>query len=240
VAELTVIIAFLAGLASFLSPCVLPLIPSFLAYLAGTTAQGAAKDDKGAQAKIFLNTVFFVLGFSAVFALAGVAINTVFSGFASDAMQWLDYAGGAVIIVFGLYLTGLLKLGFLDAEHKLPPGKTRYQYLTSFLFGASFAAGWTPCVGAVLGSVLTLAAVNPATSFTLLLAYSAGLMIPFLLVGLFTSHAARFIKRYQGALKYLNVVTGVLLIIIGILVFTGQLVSIASLLPVNSFLPGGS
>ena len=187
--SLTLWFSFVAGIVSFLSPCVLPLIPGFLAYLAGTTGGTASRG------RIFLNTVFFVLGFAVVFSLIGVLLNSLLAPFANDAKTWLGYIGGTIIMFFGLVLTGLVRVGFLEKEHKLSVHKTNYQFVTSFLFGAAFAAGWSPCVGAVLGAVLTLAATNPGMSFVLLLSYTAGLGLPFLVVGIFTDRADRAIHR---------------------------------------------
>ncbi len=182
------------------------------------------------QWSIFINSVFFVLGFSVIFSLVGVLLQSVLSNVAYTVQNWLGYIGGAIIILFGLYLLGLIKINFLEREHKLKV-KTRfkYSYATSFLFGAAFAVGWTPCVGAVLGSILTLAATNPANAFKFLLSYSLGLGVPFLLVGLFTSRATTLIERIGPKLKYLNYFFGIILIIIGVLVFTQQLSRIASI-----------
>jgi|SRR3989338_2386131 len=179
---------------------------------------------------IFINSVFFVLGFSIIFSLVGVMLQSILSNVAYTVQKWLGYIGGTLIILFGLYLLGLIKIGFLEREHKLKvKRKFRYSYATSFVFGAAFAVGWTPCVGAVLGAILTFAITNPASAFKFLLAYSLGLGIPFLIVGLFTSRASGFIERAGPKLKYVNYVFGVVLIILGILVFTSQLSRIASL-----------
>ncbi len=179
--------------------------------------------------QIFINSVFFVLGFSIIFSLVGVLLQSVLSNVAYTVQNWLGYIGGAIIILFGLYLLGLIKIGFLEREHKLKvKRKFRYSYITSFLFGAAFAVGWTPCVGAVLGTILTLAITNPASAFNFLLSYSLGLGIPFLVVGLFTSRASKLIEKAGPKLKYFNYAFGAILIILGILVFTSQLSRIAS------------
>jgi cytochrome c-type biogenesis protein len=164
--DIPLLVAFIAGVVSFLSPCVLPLIPGYLAYLAGTASGEGSRQ----QRQMFFNSLAFTLGFSVVFALLGVLLNTLLSRVAYDVQLWLSRAGGVLIILFGLYLTGLLNISFLNREHKLNV-KTRFhsRYLTSFLFGAAFAAGWTPCVGAVLGAILGLAASQPGIAFTLLL-----------------------------------------------------------------------
>lgn len=213
--------AFVGGLVSFLAPCILPIIPGFLAYLAGSSTS----EEGGPQRKeVFLNSLFFVLGFSVIFALLGILLNTVLAHVAYSVQTWLSRIGGALVIFFGLYLTGLIKIAFLDRDHKLGVKKKfSSRYATSFLFGLAFAAGWTPCVGPVLGVVLGLAASAPGSAFILLLAYALGLGLPFLLVGLFTGEATRLIARFGGSLKVINIIFGVVLIILGVFVFTGTL-----------------
>jgi len=226
-------LAATAGVVSFLSPCVLPLIPGYLAYLAGTSVG----EGRGKQRQIFLNSLAFVLGFGLVFAALGVLLNTLFSAFAYDVQIWLSRIGGALIIIFGLYLMGLLKIPFLEREHKLSvrsPFQSRYG--TSFIFGAAFAAGWTPCVGAVLGAILGLAATEPGSAFTLLLAYAAGFGLPFLAVGLFTAPASRLIQRSGNLTLYVNQAFGALLVILGVLIFTQTLNRLANFELLNRLL----
>lgn len=231
--ELNITIAFIAGLVSFLSPCVLPIIPGFLAYLAGSSLSEAGTHRK----QIFMTSVFFVLGFSSVFSVLGVLLNTLLEAVAYDVQIWLSRIGGALIIVFGLYLVGLIKIPFLEREIKFKvTAQFRSRYITSFVFGAAFAAGWTPCVGAVLGGILGLAAAAPGSALTLLFAYSLGLGLPFLAVGLFASRASSFINKYVHLLKYVNITFGFVLIGLGILAFTQQLSRVANLEILNKFL----
>ena len=227
--DITIVIAFVAGIVSFLSPCILPLIPAFLSYLSGTTVEEAQKSKK--KLNVFINTVFFVLGFAIVFSLIGVLLNTLLVNVGYDARIWLSRIGGIIIIAFGLYLLGLLKLPFLNVEHKFRPKNFKISYITSFIFGTAFAAGWTPCVGAVLGSILTLALTSPGSAFSLLFSYSIGLGIPFLLAGIFLSQTLSFISKAESFLKYFNYLMGVVLIVLGILVFTNYLPRIANFLP---------
>lgn len=253
--EVSIVLAFVGGLVSFISPCVLPIIPGFLAYLAGASLGKSESKRKD----IFLNTVLFVLGFSVIFAILGVLLNTILEAVAYDVQLWLSRIGGAIIIFFGLYLAKLIRLPFLEREYKfkikfpaeggslpvpaLPADRRqvgasggRSRYLTSFLFGSAFAAGWTPCVGAVLGGILGLAITAPASAFFLLLSYSLGLGIPFLVVGLFASQAAGLINRYAHIIKYVNIAFGIILIAIGILAFTQKLNLIANLEFLNRLL----
>lgn len=223
--EVSFFVALLAGIVSFLSPCILPLIPGFLSYLAGTSLQ----ESKDHRKEIFMNSLFFVLGFSLVFSIIGLLLSTLLSAFAFTAQTWMSRIGGIIIIFFGLYLTGLIKIKFLQQEHKIKVTKKfSSKYLTSFVFGSAFAAGWSPCVGAVLGTILGLAITNPSTAFFLLVTYSLGLGIPFLIIGLFTSQAAKFINKYARLTVYINIIFGILLIIMGMLVYTQRLAELSN------------
>lgn len=220
-ADPTIILAFIAGLISFLSPCVLPLIPGFLAYLAGTKVGKS-------RLKVFMNSVMFVLGFSSIFAILGVLLNTTLQSISFQVQVWLSRIAGIIILIFAFYILGLIRIKFLEKEHKFRIKSFSISYITSFFFGAAFAVGWTPCVGAVLGAVLALTITKPGIAFFLLLSYALGLGLPFLLVGAFTAQALRLINKYQRFMKYFNLVVGILLLILGILVFTNNLTLIAN------------
>ena len=198
------------------------------AATSGGSAAAAAKQSltvkRSTRLNIFLNTVYFVLGFSLVFAVLGVILNSVLVTVGIGFQSALQSIGGVVIILFGAYLilsTKLRRLNFEKKMTKLPRFKT--SYITSFVFGAAFAAGWTPCVGPILGSTFTLAATAPGAAYNSLLAYSLGLGIPFLITGAFFSQATGLIRRMVKYLKYFNPIMGAVLIILGILVFTNQL-----------------
>jgi len=212
----------------------LPIIPGFLAYLAGSSL---TESEGNKRKEVFFNSIWFVLGFSLVFALLGVLLNTVLEGVAYGAQAWLSRIGGVIIILFGLYLTKLIKIPFLEREYKFAVRfKFKSRYLTSLLFGAAFAAGWTPCVGAVLGGILGLAASAPGSAFYLLLSYAIGLGIPFLIVGLFAAQASKFFNQYGKVFQYVSIVFGVLLIALGVLIFTEQLNLVANFGFLNKFL----
>ncbi|MBS3050682.1 MAG: sulfite exporter TauE/SafE family protein [Candidatus Aenigmarchaeota archaeon] len=173
----------------------------------------------GRRAAVFLNSVAFVMGFTLVFSLVGVLLQTLLSGVAFDAMNILRSLGGMIIILFGMLLIVSLKyrVPFLSSEHKI---KVRVQkgYISSFVFGIAFAIGWTPCVGAILGAIYTLAAVSPGIGFLLLFAYSLGIGVPFLIAGAFASRISGFLEKSQNILKYFNIIGGLLLVTIGALV----------------------
>lgn len=232
-AEITIFVAFVAGILSFLSPCILPLVPAFIAYISGVSID-QIKSNSYKRAEIFSNSVLFVLGFSAVFSVLGIVVNTIFSGIAYDFRIWLGRVGGAVVILFGLQMLNVLKLPFLGRERKFAVKRTKFRHLTSVLFGAAFAAGWTPCIGTILGAVLAIAITQPVDSLYLLFAYSLGLGMPFLLVGMFTAQASEFINKSGRFMRYFSLVAGIFLVAIGILVFTNQLSAVA-----NFVMPAG-
>lgn len=234
--EASILVSALAGAGSFFSPCILPIIPAFVSYLSGTTLSELQGQNQGngagpsvtikrsARLNIFLNTVYFVLGFSLVFAVLGVILNSFLVNVGTGFQTTLQSIGGAVIIGFGAYLILSSKIRILNFEKRmttLPKFKTTY--LTSFVFGAAFASGWTPCVGPILGTTLTLAATAPGAAYNSLLAYSLGLGVPFLITGAFFSQATKVIRKMVKHLKYFNPVMGAVLIILGILVITNQL-----------------
>jgi cytochrome c-type biogenesis protein len=233
----SIVISALAGAGSFFSPCILPILPAFVSYLSGTTLNeiqdSSAQSGQSGQSlklkrstrlNIFLNTVYFVLGFSLVFALLGVFLNSVLLSVGVSFQNVLASVGGLVIIGFGVYLILSTRLRRLNFEKKFSSiRKFKTSYITSFVFGAAFAAGWTPCVGPILGSTLTLAATAPGAAYNSLLAYSLGLGIPFLVTSIFFSQATSLIRKMVKHLKYFNPAMGIMLIILGILVFTNNL-----------------
>jgi len=233
--ETGVLVSALAGVGSFFSPCILPIIPAFVSYLSGTTLSEIQSQNQGTggtsvavkkstRLNIFLNTVYFVLGFSLVFAVLGVILNSLLINVGTSFQATFQTIGGSVIIAFGAYLILSSKIRVLNFERRMthiPRFKTTY--LTSFMFGAAFASGWTPCVGPILGTTLTLAATSPGAAYNSLLAYSLGLGVPFLITGAFFSQSTKVIKKMIKHLKYFNPIMGAILIILGILVLTNQL-----------------
>ena len=230
--EPTILIAFSAGLGSFIAPCILPMIPAFLAYISGTTLTEIKNDQKSNfqinKINIVINTIFFVLGFSIVFSTLGVLINSVLSENINQFTDSLNVVAGIIIIIFGVFLILSEKINSLNKEKKFHIKNFKSSYPMSFVFGLAFAVGWTPCVGPILGTILTLAATTPSISFSLLLAYSTGLGIPFILMGIFYSKSTKIISSMTKHLKYYNIVLGGFIILLGILIFTNQLAYIAN------------
>jgi cytochrome c-type biogenesis protein len=228
----TILIAFSAGLASFIAPCILPMIPAFLAYISGTTLTEINNDQKTNfkinKINIIANTIFFVLGFSVIFSTLGVLINSILSENINQISNSLNGIAGIIIVTFGIFLIVSTKINSLNKEKKFQIKNFKSSYPMSFVFGLAFAIAWTPCVGPILGTILTLAATTPSISFTLLLAYSIGLGIPFILIGIFFSKSTKIISSMTKHLKYYNVVLGGFIILLGILIFTNQLAYIAN------------
>ena len=226
---LTVGIAFFGGIISFFSPCILPLIPGFLSYLSGTKVDDIKQ--KGLQRKVFLNSLFFVIGFSIVFILLGSLLGLLGESLPT-ARLWLARIGGAVIIIFGLWTMGLLNISFLSRERGISTRFKKYGYGGSTMIGASFGVGWTPCVGPILSVILglSLSMGSVGEGAFLLSAYSLGLAIPFLITGAFTARISGWVIRYQKKREHANtlfaalrIAGGILLIILGIFVFTNNL-----------------
>ena len=228
----TILIAFSAGLASFIAPCILPMIPAFLAYISGTTlteiSNSQKADSKINKINIIANTIFFVLGFSIIFSTLGVLINSILSENINQLANSLNWIAGIIIVIFGIFMIASTKINSLNKEKKFQIKNFKSSYPMSFVFGLAFAIAWTPCVGPILGTILTLAATTPSISFTLLLAYSIGLGIPFILIGIFFSKSVKIISSMKKYLKYYNVVLGGFIILLGILIFTNQLAYIAN------------
>jgi len=231
-AEPTIIVALLAGLASFIAPCILPMIPAFLAYISGTTLAEIKNEQKYNiqinKINIIMNTIFFVLGFSIVFSTLGVLINSALLENINQFTDSLNVIAGIIIIIFGIFLILSTKINSLNKEKKFHIKNFKSSYPMSFVFGLAFAIGWTPCVGPILGTILTLAATTPSISFSLLLAYSIGLGIPFILMGIFYSKSTKIISSMTKHLKYYNIVLGGFIILLGVLIFTNQLAYIAN------------
>lgn len=247
----SVVLAFIAGLLSVASPCVLPLVPAYLGYLTGATLEGVSVQAVGVQSvssgsggvataalpstvrtpSPFLHSVAFVAGFAVIFVAFGVSLGII--GFAlRDNQDIILKVSGTLLIVMGLHLGGVITIPLLDQERRMDVGQgAKVSYARSFMVGSAFSAGWSPCIGPTLGAILTLAVSsdNVAGAGALLLVYSAGLSVPFLAMGLAYNSVKpvyTWLKRYLGVINYMS---GALLIVIGILVFTDSLINLNEL-----------
>ena len=184
-----------------------------------------AAEAERSREEVFLNSTFFVLGFTLVFSIMGVLLQTVLSRASLEAVNAIRLAGGSVIVVFGLLMIAStwFAIPFFSVEHKIHVTRFNNSYVTSSAFGVAFALGWTPCVGAILGSVYTLAAISPGLGFLYLVAFSLGLGIPFLIAGAFISRVSGFIRRSGRFLRYFGVVSGLFLSGVGLLVVTNYI-----------------
>jgi cytochrome c-type biogenesis protein len=231
-------LAFVAGLASFLSPCVFSLVPAYIGYLGGRSAATAQSEQAGDNRWIaFSHGLAFVGGFSVVFILLGIATSTI-GGFLYDYRVWLERIGGVVVVVFGLHMTHILRIPFLeyDLRPQNQPDRQR-GYVSSALMGVFFSAGWSPCTGPVLGAILTISLSGGSVSqgASLLTAYSAGLAIPFLIAALGVGWVATILRRYGKVMLYAEIVMGVILIIVGAMLFFGIFQRLAQFGPFVDF-----
>jgi cytochrome c-type biogenesis protein len=222
-------LAFLAGLASFLSPCVFSLVPAYIGYLGGRAAGGEGAAKEANRLVTFSHGLAFVLGFSVVFILLGIATSAL-GGLLFDISVILAKVGGVVVIIFGLHMIGVFRIPFLEYDTRvqdLPDPK--WGYFSSAMLGVFFSAGWSPCVGPVLGAILTLALNGGSVSqgASLLTAYSAGLAIPFLIAALGVGWVANILRRYGKVMRYAEIGMGVVLVIVGIMLFSGTFETMA-------------
>jgi cytochrome c-type biogenesis protein len=217
--DLSIPVAFLAGVASFLSPCVLPLVPGYISMLSGASIdQLKTSADATVAGRIFSSSIAFVVGFSLVFMCLGAFAQSV-GRFVVLQRTIFNVVAGVIIIILGLHLTGLLKIPLLYRDTRMSGGAPRRGLLGAFLLGFAFALGWTPCIGPILASILVLAARREtvAAGIFLLAIYSAGLAIPFLLTSLGLTRFLRFYGRFRRHLHAVEVASGVLLIALGVL-----------------------
>ncbi len=226
--------AFIAGLLTFLAPCTLPLVPGYLGFISGASL-GELKDpmrSRQVRLKIFLNGLFFVLGWTLVFTILGTLIGFIGGAVLAPYRLWLARIGGAFVIIFGLFMLNIIRLPFLarEARLKVPPIFERGRPVNSLILGSAFGLGWTPCVGPILGSILLLASTTAtALQGALLLSiFSLGLAIPFLAIAVGIGSASNFIERHSGFLNSISVVGGLFLIFLGILLLTNNMALLIS------------
>jgi cytochrome c-type biogenesis protein len=225
------IAAFLAGIVSFLSPCVLPLVPGYVSLISGTTVDGLQERDRGMFGRVMISSAMFILGFSIVFIMLG-AVATTLGQVTRQYYRLLSQIAGVVIIIFGLHLTGIFKIKALYADKRMHQVKGGSSPWGAFVVGFAFAFGWTPCIGPILATILAFAAAEQTvTKGTLLLAiYSLGLAVPFLLTSLGIDRFLKFYARFRRHLHTIEVISGVLLIGIGVLILAHRLTMLSGYL----------
>lgn len=233
--ELSLAVAFAAGVVSFLSPCVLPLFPSYLSFVTGLTFDELADPDPGARGRVrrltVIHSLLFILGFMLVFVALG-ASATAIGQFMRSNQAWIRRVAGAIIVVFGLHITGVLNLSFLQRERRVHLQERPAGMLGSVVVGFAFGAGWTPCIGPILGAILTMAGTSGQldAGIALLVAYGAGLGVPFFLAAVGFNAFLTAFERVRGWLRAIEVASGMVLIAVGILIFTNDFAVLAAYL----------
>ena len=223
--------AFTAGLVSFLSPCVLPLVPGYISMISGASVADLKEGDSALLRKVLLHSLFFIIGFSIVFISLGASASWLGQLLLSR-MSVLYRIAGVVIILFGLHMTGLLKIGLLYRDKRFHAAGKAATPGGALVIGLAFAFGWTPCIGPILAAILTLAASQSTilSGVFLLAVYSAGLAVPFLLTSLGVNHFLQFYQRFRAHLHQVEVFGGVILIILGAMILTNQFTRLSSYL----------
>jgi cytochrome c-type biogenesis protein len=222
--------AFLAGLLSFFSPCVLPLIPAYFTFITGYSLEELTEGNIEIRKKVILSTISFVLGFSVVFILMGGSASYL-GGLIYKYKNLIRIIGGVLIIILGIHLTGVFRIRSLEFEKRIQIQKKPLHFLGTFIIGMAFGAGWSPCIGPLLGSILIVAGSQETIGqgMVLLGVYSAGLALPFVIISIFINFLLVFMKRASRVLKYVNVVAGILLILVGLVLVTNKLYIFSSL-----------
>jgi cytochrome c-type biogenesis protein len=233
--EITSGLAFLAGLASFLSPCVLCLVPVYIGYLGGRAVGGESNNRN--RWITFTHGLAFVVGFSLVFILFNI-LAAALGGLLVGMRTWLAKIGGVLVVIFGLHMIGIFRIPFLEYDVRVhSQANVRWGYISSILMGVFFSAGWAPCIGPILGSIMTFAANGGSILKGVLLgsAYSAGLAIPFLLAALGIGWVTVILRRYSKVMRVAEITMGIMLVLAGILLFMGSFNILASYIPFLNF-----
>lgn len=217
--------ALIAGLFSFFSPCILPLIPAYFSFITGFSLEELTTVHTArVRRKVILSTLVYVAGFTTVFVLLGASASYL-GRMVQAYSQIIRVAGGALIIILGVHLTGLIRIPFLNYEKRVQVNRKPLHWLGTFLVGMAFGAGWSPCIGPLLGSILIMAGSQDTVvqGMLLLSVYSVGLALPFILISLFINYLLKFLKKASRALAYVHLVAGILLIFLGIALITDRL-----------------
>jgi cytochrome c-type biogenesis protein len=223
--DVTYPVALLYGLLSFFSPCVLPLIPSYFCFITGLSLEElSGTPNPSVRRKIMLSTLAFVLGFSLVFITLGASASYL-GGLMSQHKEWIRMIGGALIILFGLHLTGIMRISVFEYEKRLQINKKPLHFLGTLVIGMAFGAGWTPCIGPILGSLLIMAQEKETVGqgMRLLSVYSVGLALPFVILSVLINYLLAFMRKAVKIVRYANPVAGILLIATGVLLITNKL-----------------
>lgn len=218
-------ISFLAGILTFLSPCVLPLIPPYMSYISGISIQELQNKSLKNKIVIFQKALLFVFGFSIIFILIGISFNTLLGRILGNNI--INYIAGGIIVLFGIHFLGIIKFGFLYKTKKLDSSKLEnirfLKYISPFILGVVFALGWSPCVGPILSSIMVLSSTNKAGGLSFMIVYASGLAVPFLLTALAIEKFFRLFNKIKKYSRMIEILSGILLIAIGIIIAFGGL-----------------
>lgn len=218
-------ISFLAGILTFFSPCVLPLIPAYLSYISGISVRELSEHGKltrGDKLIVLKTALMFILGFSTIFILIGVSMAELIGNIFS--YSWVNWIAGTIIILFGLHMARFINIKFLNYEKRAAFGSTQASgLLAPFILGVSFALGWTPCIGPIFAAIVSMAAQDPSKSVSLMVVYTIGLAVPFVVAAILTSSALEFFTKVKRHFGIIEKVGGLLLVLIGISIATGGL-----------------
>jgi len=229
VENVNILTAFIFGIISFISPCVLPIVPGYLSFISGYSFDEMVNSSRSELfKKVTINSILFIIGFSLIFVTLGASATAV-GRFLVEKMDFFSKIAGAIIMIFGLHMTGIFKIKFLNYEKKFHSDK-KIGPLGSFVAGLAFAFGWTPCIGPVLAAILAIAAQQDTIGkgIVLLSAYSLGLGIPFLITSLSINAFLAFFKKFSRYIRWVEIGGGVLLILVGFLIMTNNLTVLSS------------
>ncbi|PAF47805.1 cytochrome C biogenesis protein [Helicobacter sp. 12S02634-8] len=226
--------SLLAGILTFLSPCILPLIPAYMSYISGTSLE-EIKSGEANRFSIALKSLLFILGFGVVFVLLGASMARLIQDYLAS--SWLNYIAGGVIIIFGLHFLGLFRIQFLYKSKKsnfsLKPTNKFLSLLSPFILGISFALGWTPCIGPIFTSIIMLSGTQEGYGISLMVVYTLGLGIPFFIVALMLNQALGVLNKFKKHMRLIEILSGVLLIAIGLAIISGSMRGISEFLLQN-------
>ncbi|GAB4488191.1 MAG: cytochrome c biogenesis protein CcdA [Thermodesulfovibrionales bacterium] len=227
-------LSFLAGVLSFLSPCVLPLVPSYVSFITGVSFEDltGAEDRKRIRFLTMTNSAAFIAGFSLIFIALG-ASSSVIGTFLFDYQDWIRIIGGVLVIVFGLFVSGIIRLDFLTRERKFHLSGKPAGYIGTFFVGMTFAAAWTPCIGPILGTILVYASSKASAvyGFKLLAVYSLGMAVPFFLSSLMFNSFLSYSSKIRKYMRWIMLTSGLLLMVFGVLLLTNNVRQLTALFP---------
>lgn len=225
------LVSFVAGILTFISPCVLPLIPAYISYISGLSIKQLSSEEHlgwSIRIRIMYAALLFVLGFSIVFVLLGAAMANIVSDV--FAYEWISWVAGGIIVLFGMHMAGFITIKFLNFEQRASFGNVRSKaWFSPFILGFSFALGWTPCIGPIFAAIVSIGAKDPSNAISLMAIYAAGLALPFLATALLTTYMLGFLNRIKQYFRIIEIVAGLLLIVVGLAIATGGLGQLAAL-----------